>query len=247
MSSVSVVMAVFNGERFLREQVESVLGQLLPGDELIAVDDASTDSSAALLKSFDPALLRVHRNPVNQGVIRSFERGLRLAAHEYIFLCDQDDRWLPGKRAAFVTAFESGPGILAVVSDAQIIDAQGAVTAPSFMATRHGFNASLSATLWRNRYLGCAMALRRPLLADALPIPRQVPMHDMWFGAMARLTGQVAYLPLPLLQYRRHGGNVTPPRRQSVPRMLRWRFALLSALLARRLARRSGQRAADPT
>lgn len=240
MSSVSVVMAVYNGQRFLREQVDSVLDELLPGDELIVVDDASTDGSLAFLKGIASPALRVYANPSNLGVIGSFERGLLLAAHEFIFLCDQDDLWLPGKRAAFVAAFEQDPTVSVVISDAQVIDAQGRVITPSFMATRRGFEGSVFATVWRNRYLGCAMALRRSLLAAALPVPRQVPMHDMWFGAMGRMTGKVVYLPTPFLQYRRHTGNVTPSRRQSPPRMFRRRMALLTALCTRSLLRMLG-------
>jgi glycosyltransferase involved in cell wall biosynthesis len=240
MSSVSIVMAVYNGQRFLREQVESVLGELLAGDELIVVDDGSTDGSLDFLKGIDSPALRVCANPSNLGVIGSFERGLALAAHEFIFLCDQDDVWLPGKRAAFVAAFEQDPMVSVVISDAQVIDAQGRVIAPSFMATRGGFAGGVFATVWRNRYLGCAMALRRPLLTAALPIPRHVPMHDMWFGAMGRAIGTVVYLPTPLLQYRRHAGNVTPSRRQSLPKMFRWRIALLAALCTRTLSRKLG-------
>jgi glycosyltransferase involved in cell wall biosynthesis len=240
MSSVSVVMAVYNGQRFLLEQVASVLGELLPGDELIVVDDASPDGSLAILKSIDSPVLRVYTNPSNLGVIGSFERGLQFAAHEFIFLCDQDDVWLSGKRAAFVAAFEQDPTVSVVISDAQMIDAQGRLIAPSFMTTRHGFDGSVFATVWRNRYLGCTMAMRHSLLAIALPVPRQVPMHDMWFGIMGRMTGKVVYLPTPFLQYRRHTGNVSPSCRQSLPRMFRWRIALLAALCSRILLRMLG-------
>lgn len=233
MSSVSVVMAVYNGERFLRQQVGSVLSELLPGDELIIIDDASTDSSFVLLESFSSPALKIYSNSYNLGVTSSFERGLKIASHEFIFLCDQDDVWLPGKRAAFVAAFERDPRILVVVSDAQLIDASGIVTAPSFMATRGGFRSSIGSTLMRNRYLGCAMALRRELILAALPIPRWVPMHDMWLGALGSILGRVHYISTPLMQYRRHGGNVSPSRHQGWSRMLRWRLALLTALAGR--------------
>lgn len=247
MSCVSVVMAVYNGQQFLRAQVESVLAELRPGDELIIIDDASTDASLALLKGISSPALQIYTNPSNFGVIGSFERGLQIAAHEFIFLCDQDDVWLPGKRAAFVSAFERDPRTSVVVSDAQLIDASGIVTAPSFMATRGGFRGNILSTLVRNRYLGCAMALRRELLIAALPIPRSVPMHDMWFGALGSILGRVHYIPVPLLQYRRHGGNVSPSRRQGWSRMLRWRLALLSALAGRLFNLASGRHAAMTT
>lgn len=233
MSNVSVVMAVYNGERYLLEQVESVLAELVHGDELIIIDDASFDNSIFLLRSLRSPALKIYNNSINSGVIASFDRGLRIASNEFVFLCDQDDIWLQGKRSAFVTAFENDPLAMVVVSDVELIDASGVVTAASFMATRGGFRGSLFSTFVRNRYLGCAMAVRRELLVAALPIPPFVPMHDMWLGALGRILGEVHYIPAPTMQYRRHGGNVSPSLRQGWWRILRWRFALLAALVFR--------------
>ena len=231
--SVSVVMATYNGKPYLGEQLNSVLAELLPDDELIIVDDGSQDGTLELLDSLKSPAVRVVQNLTNVGVFATFERGLLMSRKEIIFLCDQDDVWLSGKRAAFVAAFERDPRTLVVVSDAQLIDASGSVTAPSFMATRGGFRGGILSTLVRNRYLGCAMALRRELLVAALPIPRSVPMHDMWLGALGSILGRVHYISAPLMQYRRHGGNVSPSRRQGWLRMLRWRLSLLLALAGR--------------
>ena len=231
---VSVVMSVYNGRKYLLPQVESILRQLETGDELIVVDDASTDDSVALLRKRKSPFIRIYSNAQNQGVIRSFERGLGLAREDIIFLCDQDDIWLAGKRAAFVAAFERNRAALVVISDAQVIDAEGNVVAESFMAVRRGFKSGVMATLWRSRYLGCAMALRRSLLALALPIPRVVPMQDMWLGVIGRIRGGVVYIDAPYLQYRRHGMNITPLRSQLNWRsMATWRIALLVAVIQR--------------
>lgn len=226
-------MATYNGKTYLAEQLRSVLAELHADDELIVVDDGSQDGTLELLDSLKSPAVRIVPNLTNAGVLATFERGLLLSSKEIIFLCDQDDVWLPGKRAAFVAAFERDPRTLVVVSDAQLIDASGRVTAPSFMATRGGFRSGLLSTLLRNRYLGCAMALRRELLFAALPIPRRVPMHDMWLGAIASILGRVHFISVPLIQYRRHGGNASPSRRQGWSRMLRWRLALLLALVGR--------------
>lgn len=231
--SVSVVMATYNGERYLKEQIASVLAELQPGDELIVVDDASRDGTSGLLASVIWPSLRIVQNPSNIGVLRTFERGLMLARGGVVFLCDQDDIWLPGKRAAFINAFAADNRTLVVVSDAQLIDGNGVMLAPSFMATRGGFKGGLLSTVVRNRYLGCAMALRREVLTPALPIPRFVPMHDMWLGAVACVAGRVHYIASPLSQYRRHGCNVSPSTRQGWLKMLRWRGQLLSALVLR--------------
>jgi glycosyltransferase involved in cell wall biosynthesis len=231
--SVSVIMATYNGQTYLAEQLRSVLDELLPDDELIIIDDGSQDGTLELLDSLTSPAVRVVRNLTNIGVFATFERGLLMSSKEIIFLCDQDDVWLSGKRAACVAALERDPRTLVVVSDAQLIDASGTVTASSFMATRGGFRGDILSTLVRNRYLGCAMALRRELLIAALPIPHSVPMHDMWLGALGSILGRVHYISAPLMQYRRHGGNVSPSRHQGWLRMLRWRLALLIALAGR--------------
>jgi glycosyltransferase involved in cell wall biosynthesis len=238
-AAVSVVMTVHNGHRFLAEQVASILAQLESGDELIAIDDASTDNSVEILRSFSSSCMRIHPNPLNQGVVRSIEQGLRLASAEFIFLSDQDDVWLPGKRRAFVAEFERDPSVLIVISDAEIIGGNDELIAPSFMRMRRGFRSGVVSTLWRSRYLGCAMAIRRSLLDLALPIPLTVPMHDMWLGALGRLCGEVRYIDRPYLKYRRHMANLTSLRTAfRWGQILRWRISLVVALFLRFFWRR---------
>jgi glycosyltransferase involved in cell wall biosynthesis len=236
---ISVVMAVYNGRKFLSEQVQSILSQLKRDDELIIVDDASTDGGVASLDAL-PQNVRLFTNPRNAGALQAFERGLALASHGIVFLSDQDDVWLPGKRAAFVEAFERDPAACLVISDAEVIDEKGKVIAASFMANRGGFDGSLLGTLWRSRYLGCAMAVRRRVLEIALPIPRLVPMHDMWLGVIGSATGRVVYLPTPCLRHRRHSNNLSPDRSSSLVRLLRWRVGLLSMLVCRLVSSRLG-------
>ena len=208
--SISVAMAVYNGLPYLPAQMASVLAELQAEDELIVVDDQSTDGSHAWLQGLRDPRVTLTRNEHNLGVRGSFERALGACTRPVVFLCDQDDLWLPGKRQAMLAAFESDPQCTVVVSDAQVIDAEGKVSAPSFMATRGGFKGGWWATLVKNRYLGCCMALRREIVELGLPIPPKSPMHDMWFGLLGAGRGRVCYLPQPYLQYRRHGKNATP-------------------------------------
>lgn len=233
-AGVSVAMATFNGERFLATQLNSILSQLDANDEVVVVDDASTDRTMDVLASIRDSRVRVLRNERNEGVFPTFERALGHTSGDIVFLSDQDDVWLPGKVEAVLARFERDRSVLLVLSDAEVIDETGRVTQPSFMALRGGFRPGFGATLVRNRYLGCTMALRRALLETVLPIPRDVPMHDMWFGSLAVLQGRVEYIDRPLVQYRRHGGNVSPSRRQGMAQMVRWRLDLLRNVLARR-------------
>ncbi|PZP27305.1 MAG: alpha-L-Rha alpha-1,3-L-rhamnosyltransferase [Roseateles depolymerans] len=230
---VSVVMAVYNGMRFIGPQLQSLLADLRPDDEVVVVDDASTDETPSFIASIGDARVRYCRNERNLGVRRSFEKAIGLARHPIICLCDQDDVWVRGKRQAVVTTFENDPGCVLVIHDAQVIDAQDAVTSTSFMQTRGGFNPGIGSNLLRNKYLGCAMSFRARLRSVILPIPATVPMHDMWIGLLAKATGSVAYLPSPYLLYRRHGGNVSPGSRAPLWTMLKWRWQLAFNLLYR--------------
>jgi glycosyltransferase involved in cell wall biosynthesis len=238
---VSVVMAVFNGREFLQEQVDSVLAQLEHGDELLVIDDASTDGGLASLRALARSQVRILVNAQNVGVIRSFQRGLALTSHNVVFLCDQDDVWMPGKRAAYVAEFVRDNAIGVVISDSEVIDCEGRMIAPSFMASRGGFNGSVIGTLWRNRYLGCAMAIRRNVLENALPFPAKVPMHDMWLGAIGAISGRVSYLPQPYMRYRRHRNNLTPSHSQKPwHQLVRWRVAMAWLVALRMLRVRLG-------
>jgi glycosyltransferase involved in cell wall biosynthesis len=230
---ISVCIATYNGGSYVGEQLLSVLSQLKPGDEVVVADDSSTDDTLAVIADLGDVRIRLLQSCGRLGVVKNFERALLSACGDVIFLCDQDDVWLPDKYTAFLAAFDSDPQILVVVSDAQVIDARGAITAPSFMAIRGGFRRSVRSTLMRNRYLGCSMALRRELIVAALPIPRWAPMHDMWLGALGSILGKVHYISTPLLQYRRHGSNASPSSRQGLLQMLRWRIALLILLAGR--------------
>lgn len=236
---VSVAMAVYNGLSYLPAQVQSLLDQLQPEDELIVVDDQSTDGSRAWLQSLKDPRLQLMCNTENMGVRRSFERALAACTRSVIFLCDQDDVWLPGKRDAMLKAMQQVPDCAVVISDAQIIDAQGKLLAPSFMATRGGFHGGWWSTLLKNRYLGCCMALRRDVVEMGLPIDPRSPMHDMWFGLLGARLGRVIYLAQPYLQYRRHGRNVTRSRHAGLAQMLKWRWDLYRSV-SRRLSERHG-------
>lgn len=235
-TKVSVALAVFNGSEFLPQQLESLVANLRPGDEIVAVDDVSTDDSVAILEGCPWPNLRIIRHDKNQGVFATFETALKAVKNDLVFLCDQDDVWLPGKRDAFVREFEADADCKAVVSNVEIIDGKGTVLLESFMATRDGFKGDPLSTFSRNRFLGCAMAIHRSILSLSLPIPRVVPMHDMWFGIMAGLSGNVRYIDKVLMQYRRHGTNTSIGRTGNALQII-WRRMRLSAGLLMRSPR----------
>lgn len=117
---VSVCLACYNGERYIAEQLNSVLDQLLPYDEIIVSDDASTDQTAAVVHALKDNRIRFHQNECGLGIVRNFEQALAHARNDLIFLCDQDDIWLPGKVDRMVASLNNA---VMVVSDCRVVDA----------------------------------------------------------------------------------------------------------------------------
>ncbi len=235
---ISVCMAAYNGERFIRHQIASILPQLSAEDELVIVDDGSADRSVAIIEAFGDSRVKLLRNQHNGGVLRAYERALGSARGDLVFLSDQDDIWRPEKVAVCCAYFDAHPDVSLVVSDADVIDDAGKVVAGTWM-THGGFRDGIMANLIRNHYMGCVMAFRRNLLTRCLPFPPDLPMHDMWVGMVNQLEGKAALIPQVLMSYRRHGGNVTTGRHASWPRMLWWRLSVSRNLMARFVRLRS--------
>lgn len=233
----SVCMAVYNGAAFLRPQLQSILEQLRADDELIVVDDASQDDTAAILARIADPRLRLHRNERNRGVLATFERALSLARGEILFLSDHDDLWLPGKVEKIVAVFAARPSVTMVATDARLIDAEGKTLAPSFFAQRGRFVPGALHNFVKNKYLGCTLSFRRSMLPIFLPIPRDVPMHDIWFGMLNAVYGQTHFLDEPLVAYRRHGGNASPIVHTGFGRAARWRYRLAKNFTRRLIER----------
>ena len=231
--NISVCMAVYNGAAYLRPQMHSILAQLRENDEVVVVDDASHDNSSVLLNEFSDTRLRVFRNARNLGVLASFERAIGLAQGDLVFLSDQDDLWLPGKLDKILEAFSSDPAVTLVASDALIIDGADTVLADSFFSQRGQFSAGVVHNLVKNKYLGCTLAFRKSMLRRFLPIPKDVPMHDMWFGLVNDIYGKTLYIDQPLIAYRRHGNNASPARGGPVAQRLVWRWRMVKNLVSR--------------
>jgi glycosyltransferase involved in cell wall biosynthesis len=234
----SVCLCTFNGERFVLEQVASILEQLGAEDELIVVDDASTDGTVALLEALGDARVHLTRSQDNHGPVRSFERALAQARGDLVFLSDQDDVWLAGKVSSLSAALAHAH---LVVSDCRVVDAALRELHPSFFAQQRS-GPGVWRNLVRNSYLGCCMALRREVLDVALPFPPRVPMHDWWLGLVAQSFGHVTFVPETLSLYRRHGGNASTAAQRSTASWrtrIEWRARIAAALAMRRFGRRA--------
>ncbi len=207
---ISIALCTYNGERFLREQLDSLLAQDHPKLEIVAVDDASTDGTPAILEAYaalDPRI-RVFRNAANLGFRRNFQEAMGRCRGDLIAPSDQDDVWRPDKLRLLLAAIGGGP---AAYCDSIFVDERGHP-----MGTRLSDQVVLgriddpASLLLQNCVSGHAMLFRRSLVARALPVPEGL-FHDWWLAFVAAGFGGIAYCPEPLVQYRQHGRSVTDP------------------------------------
>jgi glycosyltransferase involved in cell wall biosynthesis len=227
---ISVCVAAFNGEKFIAEQLRSILSSERV-IEVIVSDDGSTDGTCSVVRALADPRVRLVAGP-RQGLIRNFESLLGRARGDYIFLSDQDDVWLPEKIDLMMEALRDAD---IAVSDCSVVDAGLNVLIPSFFLMRKS-GPGLVKNLIRNTYAGCCMAFRRSLLKAILPFPKNIPMHDWWIGIAAERTATPAFVPVPLVLYRRHGANASPtsqPSRTPLRLQLLWRLWLVWATIAR--------------
>jgi len=222
-------MASYNGATFIGEQIASILPQLGEHDELVIVDDASNDNTSAVVESFHDRRIRVFKQKRHRGVVASFGYALERARGDIVFLTDQDDIWPADKVNIFLEVFNTNSDVTVVMSDVLIVDATGRIcSGPKFGS--HRFRPGVLRNLIRNRYQGSAMAFRRRILNHCLPFPSDIPMHDVWIGLVNQFVGKAAFIPEPLLFYRRHGSNASPDTHAPISQMLHWRWALMKNL-----------------
>lgn len=171
------------------------------------------------------------RHAVNRGVVQTFEDALRSASGEVLFLCDDDDLWVPDKVEKVLRVFADDPETVLVSTGLSLIDEAGAPLADGDFLKHRRFRPGFVANVLRNQFQGSAMAFRASLLSDILPFPKgRTFLHDVWIGTRAALAGRkTVFLNEPLLLYRRHGNNYS--RRMSPVRQLRLRLELLAAHL----------------
>jgi len=202
MKKISVCMAVYNGEKYIREQLESILPQLKDTDEIIVSDDGSKDQTLEIIRSFHDERIHIFENELEHGFTKNFENALNHSTGEIVFICDQDDVWMKDKVRVMCEALKTWQ---IVVHDAVVTDAQLNVRYPSFFA-QYNIRQGFLRTLLRTRYTGACMAMRREFLEKALPFPdnQNLCPYDYWFAYLGEYSGTLKLLDIPLILYRRH-------------------------------------------
>jgi len=216
---ISILMATYNGERFIKEQIESLLEQTVSDYKLYISDDNSTDSTYEIAQGYarkHPEKIFVSQNENNLGGAKqNFIQMMITHIDEYIMLCDQDDVWLPGKIEKSLhkmKELEDCHGIskpILIYTDLNVVDENLNVISTSYFKTEDINNEkkTLNKIVARNITTGCTVMYNRAL-ADLINVtPEHMIMHDWWLTLIACAFGELGTIYEPTILYRQHSDN----------------------------------------
>ncbi|MEA3491835.1 MAG: glycosyltransferase family 2 protein [Campylobacterota bacterium] len=211
---VTIIMATYNGESFLEEQLNSIVEQKYNNIELLIADDNSTDKTYQILSHYAQIFswIHIYRNNKHLGLVKNFEKLLKQAQGKYIAFCDQDDVWEEDKLwiAIDSLAGESSQQPLMFHSDLTAVDKNLQVIAASYFSMRaYTFREKkeLSVMLGRSGIMGNTMVINQKLKSLVLPFPPDLKAHDYWIALINELYGKRLISHEPLVKYRLHHTN----------------------------------------
>jgi glycosyltransferase involved in cell wall biosynthesis len=206
---ITVAVATFNGEKYLREQLDSILYQTYRNFEVIISDDCSTDSTVNIIHEYkrNNVKIKLYQNNSNIGYSGNFEKAILLGHGDYIALSDQDDIWFPEKLEILVK--EIGTHSL-ICSDAKLIDENSELMALSL--SQHNTSIADHNTVFLEYFFkkciyGCTMMFTRELAQRAFPLPSSLYKHDWWLPIVAMKINGIKFIDDKLVLYRQHSGN----------------------------------------
>ena len=226
---ISVAMATYNGEKYIKEQLESILKQLNKNDEIIISDDGSTDNTINIIKNLKDKRIKVINGP-RKGVKQNFANAINNCSGKYIFLSDQDDIWCDNKVEAVLSEFGKEK-VNCVIHDCVVFDSKtNNIIINSFFEYRKS-RKGIIRNIIKNSYIGCCMAFDSKLKEYILPVPNDIYMHDQWIGLQAEKHGMVKFVNNKLIRYRRHDKNMTSLNQHNVISMLKNRINLFRRII----------------
>ena len=219
MEIIDIIMGTYNGERYIQEQIDSILKNTWTSWRLWICDDGSTDRTEQVVKDYVksyPDKIFWKPNEKNKGAAINFLDGARKASGDYVMFCDQDDYWLPSKIEDTLNCMKQAERQfgkntpLTVFTDATVVNESLKIMQKSFHKSSNLDTAKLDLPhmLMENKMMGCTMLLNQALLKKMYKFPRKVRMHDWWAGIVAAAYGKIIYLNKPTLLYRQHTSNV---------------------------------------
>lgn len=201
---ISVCIPTYNGGKYIKAQLESILFQLKSEDEVIISDDSSTDSTIEVIKSFADQRIKLFTNNKFKSPIFNLENALNKATGDVFFLADQDDIWKSNKISILKEHLKLHT---LVYSNASVFFTDNLDHTTPFLKKHKTQN--LSQAILNNNCIGATIAFKKELLQWAMPFPKNIPMHDSWLYCMATIYGSTFYEEKSLIYYRRHDNNAS--------------------------------------
>jgi len=232
----SICIATYNGEKYIRSQLLSILSQITDDDEIIVCDDNSTDSTVKEILKLSDSRIKVQINPVRLGHVRNFEAAMLLSKHKYLLLSDQDDIWLEGRVDMLKKKAEEDNHTLLIASNFDIINESGTLIGyfrDLLPVSGSVFRQIFLILTGKSLYFGCTFFMRREFLEMALPIPKCIESHDIWFALIASSVKSVKNMMEPTIQHRVHANNLTPKKRRSILKIAQSRLCFIVVLSIR--------------
>lgn len=215
----SVAFCTYNGEKYIKEQLDSIFNQTLPVDEIIICDDRSTDATIAIIQEYQakfPSVISLFINEVNLRSVKNFEKAISLCTGDIIFLSDQDDCWLPNKVENYIHFFKENPTITTIASNgfcmddnSNVLDLYTIWDVPGFLKQEQvPFEYFKLITQVGNFVTGAAMAFRKTIVPEILPFPTLKDYHhDEWIATIATGLNSFAFLEEKYFKYRVHSNQ----------------------------------------
>ena len=211
---ISIALATYNGSKFLREQLDSILAQSMKNFEVIVCDDCSTDDTLKILQEYasKDSRFKIFSNNSNLGFKKNFEHILSLCKGEFIAFCDQDDIWDPDHLESLYKNIDDNDCIGA---NSLIIDENGISQNKTLLEywpihiMPHNGKELFQHELYSNVIQGTASLIRASLINQALPFPDNIKYHDYWLALVAGLNEKCKYIDKVVLKYRRHSNNAS--------------------------------------
>jgi len=223
MEKINILMATFNGRRYVAKQIESILNQTYQDFRLIISDDCSTDSTLKILEEYEAkdSRIDIYYQGENLGITANFEFLIGKVRSEYFMFADQDDIWEPDKIEKSVKKLEE-ENLDLVYTDLCVVDSRLNEIAPSYWRLK-GLDYRIKRynnfeSLYLNNFVtGCTMLVRSKWINEFMPLPKESKyiLHDYWIALIVSQSGNIGYIDEALVKYRQHGNNKIGSKTQS--------------------------------
>lgn len=205
----SICIATFNGEKYIKEQLDSILVQLENNDEVIISDDGSTDNTISIIESYKDCRVKYYKANYHD-YTKNFENAINKSKGDIILIADQDDVWNSNK-LIYIKNYFRDHDCNVILTDATVVDENLSVICGSYYEmcdVKTGFILN-----WlKSRYVGACMGIRRDFLKILLPFPKNTKLiaYDYWIACFSEFNNTIDIINLPMMKYRRHSGCISP-------------------------------------